>query len=139
LPQPYGGSLAIVPAGNNISVPFSYPASVFIQFYYTTFIYIDNSKYFVNYYSTCNGVLVNRKSILTSASCVIRSFKYSPSGHKNDTVLVTVDLNAAFPLLDSLYTIYVGVKNYVYVNTDVEPVQQVFLEEIIIVNNFNYI
>lgn len=112
-----------------------------IAFYYNTFIYIDNSKYLADYYYTCSGFLVNRKSILTSASCVIRSFKYSPSFnlYNNDTVQVTVDLNAAYPVLDSLYTIYVGVKNYVYLYTDVEPVQQVYLEEIIIVNNFNYI
>ena len=117
---------------------FSYPALVLINFYYEKFIYINNSQYLAHYFKPCSGLLINRKSIITSASCETRSFLYSSTYFSEEDVVVNVTLNARFPTISSMYSIYVA--NYKKINLDyryvfkTEPSRQLYLQEITTVN-----
>lgn len=123
--------------------PFSYPASIFIDFYWEGILYSPTNKsrqYFYEFYFQCTGVLINRRTILTSASCVPTTFSFSPSKLNNDTITFDVRTDDSYPSLNSLYFIHFKILQYKYNNiyysyaSSYWPTETVFIKEIIVVN-----
>lgn len=81
----------------------------------------------------CGGVLINRRTILTSASCfenVITYYDYFSGKYSS----VAIHLNNFHPTLESIYNIYVGTDEYVYTYTDLPHVEVADFDELIIVS-----
>ena len=125
--------------------PFSYPASIFIEFYWEGILYSPTNKsrqYFYEFYFQCTGVLINRRTILTSASCVPTTFSFSPSSLKNDTITFDVRTDDSYPTLNSLYFVHFKIFQYKYNNllysyaSPYWPTETVYIKEIIVVTNF---
>lgn len=120
------------PQTGDLVPPFTYPASVFIQFNYLSFVHVGDQEFETYYYSTCNGVLINRHFVLTAANCIVQSYQFYINAI-NQTLTVPVVLNEAYPDYEQMYNIYIGFDNYISYYIDVWPVQQLALEDIIIV------
>jgi hypothetical protein len=112
---------------------FAYPASVFIQMNYVAYVQVGAREYETYLYETCEGILINRRTILTAASCVLQSYQFYIDDI-NQTLTVPVQLNNAFPEWEQVYNIFTAVKNYIAVYTNLWPIRQLILQDIIVVN-----
>ena len=83
----------------------------------------------------CNGVLINRRTVLTAASCIVNSFPFSPSGKNNDTIDVKKEYSPLYSEWNSHYEIYL--KIFVDISTNylknIYPTEQHPVKEIIVV------
>ena len=104
-------------------------------------MYIPNTTlhYEIYYYDECNGILINRRTILTSASCIITSIPFSPSGYNNDTIDLKKEYSPLYSEWESHYEIYF--KIFVDISTNylknIYPTEQHPVKEIIVVYTFN--
>ena len=122
----------------NYTIPFSYPASIDFYFYFEGLMYVPNSTlhYDMRYKTECNGVLINRRTVLTSAGCIINSFQFSPSGYYNDTL----DLKKEYTPLKSDWNSHYEIYYKLYVDieasylTNIYPTEQLAVHEIIVVS-----
>ena len=121
----------------NYTIPYSHPATVDIYFFWEGLMYIPNSTlhYEIYYYDECNGVLINRRTILTSASCIITSIPFSPSGYKNDTIDLKKEYSPLYSEWNSHYEIYYKINQDITSNfrKNIWPTEQLVLQDIIVV------
>lgn len=134
-PLDYDGLTAVVNISGEIIQPFSYPATTFFTFSYVSYVHVGDREYQTAYSSQCNGILINRRTILTAASCIVQSYDFVLTDMENKTIRVVVALNEAYPHLEQMYNIFTGVNQYIALNVDIFPVRQLALQEIIIVIN----
>ena len=132
-------------ASINYAIPFSYPASVEFFFYYRGVVKLPNStfNYEVFVSKECTGVLINRRSVLTAASCVASlqpSYSFSPSGYNNDTVNINKDSIPYFQDWNSHYEIYFRIYSYIPINylKNIYPTEQLPVKEVIVVCTFYF-
>ena len=123
----------MVNQSGEIIPPFTYPATTFISFNYVSYVHVGDREYQTAYSSQCNGILINRRTILTAASCVVQSYDFVLTDMENRTIRVVVALNEAYPHLEQMYNIFIGINQYIALNVDIFPVRQLALQEIIIV------
>ena len=121
----------------NYTIPFSYPASVDFYFFFEGLVYLPNStfNYEMFYGKECNGVLINRRTVLTAASCIVNSFPFSPSGYNNDTIDIMKEYSPLYSEWNSHYEIYYKIfvdmpSNY---RKNIYPTEQLAVKEIIVV------
>ncbi|CAF0933942.1 unnamed protein product [Brachionus calyciflorus] len=103
------------------AIPYSWPAIAIIEYVYTALIKLETSRVLVYDWGMCGGVLINRKHILTSASCFkeqVEAYDYSSGKY----VKVNLTLNNFHPTLESIYNIYMGSDKYVYYYEDLPHV-----------------
>ena len=126
-----------IPGSINYTIPFSYPASVDFYFFWEGLIYLPNSSLHYDLYTglECNGVLINRRTILTSASCIRNSFLFSPSGYNNDTIEIKKEYSPQSSDWNTHYEIYFKIDKDLtsYYKKDVWPTEQLSVQETIIV------
>jgi hypothetical protein len=115
------------------AIAYSRPATVYITFQYMSIIQVDGSTAFLTTNSSnCGGVLINRRTILTSASCFVQSYQWFERSN-NKTYTVNVTLNAYYPEWDSIYGVYIGIVTPPAYSTDLSTMQQLYVEKIIMV------
>ncbi|CAF0732669.1 unnamed protein product [Brachionus calyciflorus] len=103
------------------AVPFSWPATAHMQFTYTDFERFENFSTAISYGYVCAGILINRKTVLTTASCFRTSFQYYDARlRKFYTVYITP--NEFYPDLNRAINFYFGIDRYVYYDQDLEYV-----------------
>lgn len=124
----------------DIPPPNSYPATVLIDIKWNGLksnLTNDSREFYFSISARCDGLLVNRRTILTAASCVRKYY---------ETYIIVNDLglvDVKFPVTidnthqhwDSLLTAYIGLNRYFYDRVDVSPARPVVIDDIIIVNN----
>lgn len=113
---------------------YSYPATVLVSFSYSTSITINNNTYLPSFIAACFGTLINRRTVMTAASCLPSSLPFSPSGYGNDSINIPVVLDDFYPDLQSIYSVYVGVNKYISSGSDVTPTQLVTIDSVILVS-----
>lgn len=113
--------------------PFSFPGTIQLTFRYMISFEMGNRTFLTNYWFYCLGALVNRRTIITPASCVPNVLLYSPSGHGNDMIEIPVVLNDLYPSWQSIVSVYVGINKFMTFEEDVTPTQMEIIDEIIIV------
>ena len=118
-------------------IPFSYPATVDFYFFWEGLVYMPNSSknYVFAHSSECTGVMINRRTVLTAASCIVTSFTYSPSGYGNDTLVFENKYTPAYSEWNSHYEVFFKISQDVYSNyaQDIWPTEQHLIEDIIMV------
>ena len=128
----------------NYATPFSYPATVYFYFFYRGVVKIPNSNLNYELYisKSCSGVLINRRTVLTAASCIANlqpSYSFSPSGYNNDTVYINKDNIPYFQDWNSHYEIYFRIHRYItiYYLKNIYPTEQLPVKEVIVVCTFS--
>lgn len=103
-----------------------------ILFFYRTSVYSPNQEYLATSFSNCAGTLINRKTVLTSASCIKKYFLFFAN---NITYQVNVTFNDFHPDYDSMYTVYIAAHNQInFFGANIFPAKHVLVEDVIIVN-----
>lgn len=93
---------------------------------------MESQRVLVGNSEECGGVLINRKTILTSANCFDGQFDYYDY-YTSKTYKINVTLNSFHPTLESIYNIYTGTDEYVYYYTDLPHVEVDDFDQVIIV------
>ncbi|CAF0863992.1 unnamed protein product [Brachionus calyciflorus] len=108
--------------------PNSWPATVDILFNYVTSYKIDSEEYLVMGTGNCGGTLINRKTVLTTASCIKKTFTAIV---KNQTRTIPVELNSYHANIESMYSVFVGVYNQISYMINIGQAKHVHVEKII--------
>ena len=100
-------------------------------------MYIPNSTlhYEVYFFHECMGVLINRRTVLTSAACIVNSFPFSPSGYNNDTIELKKEYTPVHMEWNSHYEVYYKIHKDISSNymQNIWPTEQLVLQDIIMV------
>ena len=122
-----------------LAIAHSRPATVYIWLAFGGF-FTDNqnqSTFMTYYYSACDGVLINRMTILTAASCVPRTYTwFERSNGQNYTVNIAP--NSFLHGWDSIYSVFIGLITPPRPGSDLSSTQQVYVKDIIIVRFNSY-
>lgn len=118
---------------NDLSPPFTYPATTYITFRFTITIRVNDRIYLPQYRRSCFGTIVNRRTVMTAASCLPSTFPYSPSGFNNDTIILPVEFTEFYPTWQSIYNVHLGIHNFLWFDADVTPTLPEPIDTIILV------
>ncbi|RNA05532.1 suppressor of tumorigenicity 14 -like protein [Brachionus plicatilis] len=119
----------------NIAVePNSWPATADILFRYTSEIQSPTGTHLVFGFDNCGGTIINRKAILTSASCIKRTFITFVD---RKFLSFPVETNKYHETIESMYSIYVAVVNQISFGVDIAPARYVKVEKIIKHENYD--
>lgn len=123
-----------MPVGNKV-IPHQWPASsMFSFFYYSFYTTVDNREILGYDTSSCLALLINRKTILTTANCIVQSFTNT---WNNISYPINVTINDFAPSYEAMYNLYLGMDITSYssnINPNLAPIQQVYIENITVVN-----
>lgn len=116
---------------NTAVKPNSWPATGDILFRYTTEVQDSNKTVLVYGFDNCGGTIINRRAILTSASCIKRTFITFVN---NRFLSFPVELNKYHETIESMYSAFVAVVNQISFGIDINTARYVKIEKIIRVN-----
>ncbi|CAF1028591.1 unnamed protein product [Brachionus calyciflorus] len=108
--------------------PHTWPATADILFNYRANYFIDSEQYLVFAFGNCGGTLINRKAILTTASCIKDSFN---TMLKNVSRTIPVTLNTFHDSFESMYEVFLAVVNQISFSGNIAPARHAPIEKII--------
>ena len=93
------------------AVPNSWPASVLIEFSVSGSFYVQelNKNIDASYSSRCGGTIIDRKTIMSAAHCVIDTFDQEYNGK---IYKIKVAPTTQYPTIESMYSVYTGLHDY---------------------------
>lgn len=108
--------------------PNSWPATTDILFRYTSEIKTSSGNHLVFGFDNCGGTIINRKTILTSASCIKSTFIAFVD---KNIVNLPVEINKYHDSIESMYSVYVSVVNQINFGVDIATARYIQVEKII--------
>ncbi|CAF0704352.1 unnamed protein product [Brachionus calyciflorus] len=114
--------------GGYEAVPHSWPSIVLLTVEYKTIITIQDSEFFISKSFMCGGNLINRRTVVTAAHCILRNFD---KDFNNETYSFNVTENAYYQSLESMYKVYLGVDYFVNSDNDIKPAEVYNVEQVI--------
>jgi hypothetical protein len=91
--------------GQQPAIVNSWPATVLIYIRLRLFRAFDENRIALNMFRSCSGILINRATVLSTASCLTKAFKYA---HKNQTYSIKIEPTDLTPSVDSIYDVFIG-------------------------------
>ena len=119
-------------------MPYSWPATAIIEYTWTSLEKISTQKNLIYGDGMCGGILINRRTILTTASCFRNVITFYDWG-LGISLTTSIHLNSFHPTLESIYNIYVGTDQYVYYYTDLPHVEIADFRKVIIVSGLGFV
>lgn len=110
---------------------FSYPSTVLVKFYFYSMYREGNRTYNPNSYARCLGTLINRRTVITVASCLPRAFNFTPVNYLGQLITVKISLNDFYPEYGSMYSVWIGIHKYTYLDYNIAPIKLAKIKDII--------
>ena len=111
------------------AVPYSWPSIIYLTFSYTRIVdFGDGKATTYTFKSFCGGTIIDRKTILTAAHCIINTVYYTDVNGK--LVRVRVEPNSFHPTIGSMYSVYVGLYDKSNINNLQYPAVKMSVDKV---------